>query len=1180
MICFLQFDGSHEFLIPKEKVEWLHTHSNPYQNNYGSELKLNASVTETLTKKTYSGKTTVKLYRSAVTLKYADSNPETFKTGFPFQALIEVTRQDGSPLADHIVIVTSTTKPDDRAISSTYASDKDGYVIFRRNIGQNISSLRIEAKTRDRFGEEVSMHRKSLLKFRSNSNTYLGVTAESYEVQAGKEIVCHVKSTEKFGSLNFILLSRGNTIESKTVIHNPFVQTATLKFMATSIMSPTAKIVVYFIRNDGELVADSVTVKVNGAFENDVSVEFNTTQTKPGENVTVNVKASPNSEVGLLAVDKSVLLLDEGNDFSVSQVMEELESYGGDGSFPPWWRWRRRRSFFPWYPRAQDSLQIFEGVKLRVISDCKGVRNNNNFRYPYDYSRFPLMERMDMNVKAGLPLKEVTKVRTIFPETWLWETTRTNSAGQAQVLSKSPDTITSWVLSGFSVSNVTGFGVANEKPQLRVFQPFFLSLDLPYSVIRGEEVAIKVIVFNYENKEVKVTVTLKRSDDWENMVEEDENSLIKNSDASDVIHVIKVLANSGTAISFPIIPKKLGYIPITVHAQTTTSADGVRRTLLVEPEGIEQEYSYSLLIDLSSSAKFTKELELALPSDVVVGSPKGTISVIGDIMGSSISGIEKLLRMPYGCGEQNMINFAPSMFIRAYLENVGQLTPSIKEKSIKFMTSGYQRELTYQHSDGSYSAFGEGRGGRSGSLWLTAFVVKSFSRAKSYIYIDPAVQRKSLAFILSTQQRDGSFSESGRVSSYLQGGLKSSTPEALTAYVLVSLLESGDESSETKLGISKAVRFLKTKLSGISDVYTLALIAYAFELADDTAKETALEKLMTKAIREDGTLHWKQSSSVNSKSSPWLRPYYRPPSADVEITSYVLLVYAHRNNTQNGLPIAQWLAQQRNSLGGYSSTQDTVIGLQALSVFAPLVFSSDVHFTVDVGLSAKAGYSKSFSVNKDNLIVLQEEELPTVNGKVLISSQGKGIGVLQIGVTYNVKNAPTDNSFNVKVKVKNVDNNKVEAESCVRYTGDGQNSGMAILEFGLPSGFSLDPDVVPKLLETEGNKVEKIETPGKKAVLYFNEVPKSSDVCVKIKSVRTHAIGKTQPIPVIVYDYYKPEKRATTMYVTQDDVSVCDVCGECANCKPRPQETGHAEHVASISHILMLVFAIFLYYIH
>ena len=44
-----------------------------------------------------------------------------------------------------------------------------------------------------------------------------------------------------------------------------------------------------------------------------------------------------------------------------------------------------------------------------------------------------------------------------------------SSSGHAQVQSKSPDTITSWVLSGFAVSNETGFGVANEKPQVELF---------------------------------------------------------------------------------------------------------------------------------------------------------------------------------------------------------------------------------------------------------------------------------------------------------------------------------------------------------------------------------------------------------------------------------------------------------------------------------------------------------------------------------------------------------------------------------------------------------------------------------------------------------------------------------------------------------------------------------------
>ena len=67
------------------------------------------------------------------------------------------------------------------------------------------------------------------------------------------------------------LLSRGNTVQSSTIPQNPSTKTTTLKFTATSIMSPSAKIVVYFVRDDGELIADSVTIKVNGAFENDVS---------------------------------------------------------------------------------------------------------------------------------------------------------------------------------------------------------------------------------------------------------------------------------------------------------------------------------------------------------------------------------------------------------------------------------------------------------------------------------------------------------------------------------------------------------------------------------------------------------------------------------------------------------------------------------------------------------------------------------------------------------------------------------------------------------------------------------------------------------------------------------------------------------------------------------------------
>lgn len=43
---------------------------------------------------------------------------------------------------------------------------------------------------------------------------------------------------------------------------------------------------------------------------------------------------------------------------------------------------------------------------------------------------------------------------------------------------------------------------------LNVFQPFFVSTDLPYSIKRGEVVAIPIVIFNYMEEDVVADVTL------------------------------------------------------------------------------------------------------------------------------------------------------------------------------------------------------------------------------------------------------------------------------------------------------------------------------------------------------------------------------------------------------------------------------------------------------------------------------------------------------------------------------------------------------------------------------------------------------------------------------------------------------------------------------------------------
>ena len=44
-------------------------------------------------------------------------------------------------------------------------------------------------------------------------------------------------------------------------------------------------------------------------------------------------------------------------------------------------------------------------------------------------------------------------------------------------------------------------------------------------------------------------------------------------------------------------------------------------------------------------------------------------------------------------------------------------------------------------------------------------------------------------------------------------------------------------------------------------------------------------------------------------------------SAEVEMTAYALLTYVAMGDVASAMPVVKWLSQQRNSLGGFSSTQ-------------------------------------------------------------------------------------------------------------------------------------------------------------------------------------------------------------------------------------------------------------------
>jgi CD109 antigen len=166
----------------------------------------------------------------------------------------------------------------------------------------------------------------------------------------------------------------------------------------------------------------------------------------------------------------------------------------------------------------------------------------------------------------------------------------------------------------------------------------------------------------------------------------------------DAVQNVLVKAGEAKSVYFPIIPADLGKINVEVKAQSSRAVDALRRQLLVEAEGMPKEYNVPVLVELTNGkTAFSKTVDLTLPPKTVAGSELLRVSAVGDLMGPSVAGLDSLLRMPTGCGEQTMLGLAPDVYVTDYLTAVQQLEGDIASKALGYMESGHQRELTYKH---------------------------------------------------------------------------------------------------------------------------------------------------------------------------------------------------------------------------------------------------------------------------------------------------------------------------------------------------------------------------------------------------------------------------------------------------------------------------------------------------
>uniref|UniRef100_G1U6R8 Alpha-2-macroglobulin n=1 Tax=Oryctolagus cuniculus TaxID=9986 RepID=G1U6R8_RABIT len=874
-------------------------------------------------------------------------------------------------------------------------------------------------------------------------------------------------------------------------------------------IAPTAHLVVYAVLPDGEIVADTEKLEIEDCFANKVHLSFLSAQSLPASDAHLKVTASPLSLCALRAVDQSVLLMKPETELSPRSIYTLLpvKSVFGVGSGGSEGEDGERcvsaediiHNGLIYMPKqilnADDVDSIFKSVGLSIFTNSK-IHKPKFCSMPQPFPGIPGAYSAGKNV--------VYCRRKVMP-CWV----DLGLSGGSELAVKVPDTITEWKANALCLSGSTGLGLS-PIVSLNVFQPFFLELTLPYSVVRGEAFTLKATVFNYLSYCIRVKVHLGVSSAF----------LAVPTEKNEESHC--VCGNKQKTLSWAVTPKSLGKVNFTATAEALHpqelcdnevaevpalgQKDTVVKTLIVEPEGIEKEETFNTLLCAS-----------------------------GDILGSAMQNLENLLQIPYGCGEQNMVLFVPNIYVLNYLNETRQLTEKIKSKAISHLISGYQRQLNYKHSDGSYSTFGDQNGRSQGNTWLTAFVLKSFAQAQSHIFVEKLHIMNALAWLSRKQKENGCFQRSGSLlNNAIKGGVDDEV--TLSAYITIALLEIPLPVTHTI--VRNALFCLEMAWGPISEgqgnpVYTKALLAYAFALAGNQALRSELLRSLDRvAVKDEDSIHW-QRPEIQLQEDKML--YYQPraPSAEVEMTSYVLLAYLTVQPTPSSKDlsvasrIVKWIIKQQNPHGGFSSTQDTVVALQALSKYGAVTFTKNEKAAA-VTIKSSKTFSEKFQVHDANRLLLQEVVLPEIPGNYSTTVSGAGCVYLQTSLRYNIlpkKEGNVPFTLHVATVPKNCDgadaHRTFQIHVNISYTGKRPTSNMVIVDVKMVSGFIPVKTSVKKLQEQP--HIQRTEVSTNHVLIYFEELTNKT-LSFSFLVEQDIQIENLKPATVKAYDYYETDE--------------------------------------------------------
>jgi uncharacterized protein YfaS (alpha-2-macroglobulin family) len=694
-------------------------------------------------------------------------------------------------------------------------------------------------------------------------------------------------------------------------------------------------------------------------------------------------------------------------------------------------------------------------------------------------------------------------VRSYFPETlYINPEIITDRNGMADISIPLADNITTWRMS--MVASTQGGALGTATSNLKVFQDFFVDLDLPVVLTQGDQVSLPVAIYNYTDEKGEVRLKLK-DDDWFALV----NDSAEKSVEVDTQHV-------GSS-QFTLETKQIGKFKLTLSARmsgSTKRADVVVREIEVVPNGREQNIVFNG--QLESTASRTVEF----PSTAIDGASKIFVRLYPGPLSQVIEGMDSILRMPSGCFEQTSSSTYPNVLALDYMKRTKKLTPEVHAKAEGYIANGYQRLLTFEVQSGGFSWFGQSPANKI----LTSYGLMEFYDMSKVYDVDQRVLQRTQQWLAGQQQADGSwkpdmqFINEGATNRYNKDVLR------ITAYIAWSLGNTGYHAP----ALEKASEFIQKHLSEKSDPYTLAVLAnFAVDSGKDPEFTRQAMQMLLDARTEQAEQVWWSAEETSV--------YGTGTSASVETTGLAVQALLKWGRAAGTVRKAlAYITAKKDATGAWGSTQATIMALRAL-LLASEKGTADLRGTVEVVVNGKS--AERLVLTPENNDLLHQFVFKEVAGNgsnvVEIRYEGKGTLGYQTAGQYFIPWDQESSTAPFSISV-NYDRTKLAQDDIVTATATMRNNltktaNMVMVDLGIPPGFDLLSEDLQEYQEKssglKSGRLEKFSQTATQAILYFNAFAAGETVQVKFRLRAKYPI-RTRTFQSRVYEYYDPEVRS------------------------------------------------------